>query len=250
MSGKSAITLVDLDDTLFQTLRKCPDDIPFKALEPLGYLQDGTALSYATPRQMALIRWLCETTVFIPVTARSLDALHRVRIPFIRAICAHGGVILDDDGGVDAAWRERMKDASSRYAPHLTAMVDAINAEALRRSNAVYARIISEGDIDLYVVVKDRNADEGALNDTTDSAVPVLPEGWTDHRNGNNVALMPPMLGKQFAVAELLPRLRATWPDLPVIGIGDSITDAPFMALCDFAMTPTGGQLARTFSHG
>ena len=31
-----------------------------------------------------------------------------------------------------------------------------------------------------------------------------------------------------------------------VIGIGDSRTDAPFMGLCDFAMLPTGSQLAGT----
>jgi hypothetical protein len=38
--------------------------------------------------------------------------------------------------------------------------------------------------------------------------------------------------------------LRARFPDSPVIGIGDSRTDAAFMGLCDFAMLPTDSQLA------
>ena len=74
-----------------------------------------------------------------------------------------------------------------------------------------------------------------------------MPANWTLHRNGNNVAFMPPFLGKDRAVASFLPALRDRFPTAPVIGIGDSLTDAPYMALCDFAMTPAGSQLARAF---
>ena len=38
-----AIVLVDLDDTLFQTLRKCPPDVPEDALTALGFGRDGGA---------------------------------------------------------------------------------------------------------------------------------------------------------------------------------------------------------------
>ena len=84
-----AIALVDLDDTLFQTLRKCPPDVPADRLTPLGFARDGSPLSYATPRQMQFLEWLAETTHLVPVTARSLDALRRARIPFRAAVCAH-----------------------------------------------------------------------------------------------------------------------------------------------------------------
>jgi hypothetical protein len=86
--------------------------------------------------------------------------------------------------------------------------------------------------------------DEDALHAVIDAVAGEVPAGWTIHRNGNNAALMPPWLGKAHAVAALLPRLRAAHPDAPVIGIGDSLTDAPYMALCDFAMMPKGSQLA------
>lgn len=96
----------------------------------------------------------------------------------------------------------------------------------------------------LYALAKHADADHDALFAVVDAAVPALPPGWTDHRNGNNVALMPPYLGKRHAVAHILPGLRNRFPDAPVIGIGDSRTDAPFMGLCDFAMMPTRSQLA------
>lgn len=233
-----AIALVDLDDTLFQTIRKCPstDD-----LTPLGFAKDGSALSYATPRQMRFVDWLSETTHLVPVTARSLDALRRVRIPFRAAICAHGGVVLGDDGEPDRIWADRI---ARKAAAHASELDDLVARIAAADDPAIQVRVLTEGDVPLYVLAKHAEQDADALFGVVDAAVPFLPPGWTDHRNGNNVALMPPYLGKAHAVAHILPALRARFPDAPVIGIGDSLTDAPFMALCDYAMLPTGSQLA------
>ena len=242
----AAIALVDLDDTLFQTLRKCPPDVPRDRLTPLGFLRDGSPLSYATPTQMRFLDWLRATTRVVPVTARSIDALGRARIAFDAAVCAHGGVILDDDGQVDRAWQARIGAAAATEASTLDALAAAIAASASRLDPAVNVRVLGEHGIPLYVVAKHADADAAALNRIVDDAVPALPPGWTDHRNGNNIALLPPHLGKEHAVAHLLPGLRARHPDLPVIGVGDSITDAPFMQLCDFMMTPSGSQLANT----
>lgn len=239
-----AIALVDLDDTLFQTLRKCPADVPPERLTALGFAKDGSALSYATPRQMQFLEWLAETTHLVPVTARSLDALRRARLPFRAAVCAHGGVILDEASEIDVEWADTIAARAAPYADVLAGFAEAIAAEARAQGVAINARVLSEGDLPLYTLAKHADADAGALFAVVDAAVPSLPEGWTDHRNGNNVALMPPYLGKAHAVAHILPGLRARFPDAPVIGIGDSRTDAPFMGLCDFAMLPTGSQLA------
>ena len=245
-----AIALVDLDDTLFQTLGKCPPDIARDRLTPLGFTRDGAPLSFATPRQMRFLAWLAETTLLVPVTARSLDALRRVRIPFAAAVCAHGGVILDDLGHVDAAWAREIATEAAVHAAALASHADAIAAEAGRTGTAVTVRVLTEDGVPLYVLAKHADADAAALNRVVDAAVRGLPSGWTDHRNGNNVALMPPYLGKRHAVARLLPGLRAAHPDAPVLGIGDSRTDAPFMALCDYAMMPTGSQLAGEILRG
>lgn len=245
-----AIALVDLDDTLFQTAGKCPPDMPAERLTPLGFTRDGEALSFATPRQMRFLEWLADTTLLVPVTARSLDALRRVHIPFTAAICAHGGVILDDAGAVDHAWAAEISAKAAAHEPALTAFTHAIAAEAERSATPINVRVLTEDGMPLYVLAKHAHADAAALNRVVDAAVPGLPPGWTDHRNGNNIALMPPYLGKQHAVARLLPSLRARYPDAPVLGIGDSRTDAPFMAACDYAMLPTGSQLAGEILRG
>lgn len=239
-----AIALVDLDDTLFQTLRKCPPDVPVERLTPLGFARDGSPLSYATPRQMQFLEWLAETTHLVPVTARSLDALRRARIPFRAAVCAHGGVVLDEDGEVDAGWADTIAGRAGSYAGQLADLAEAIADEARGQGVPINARVLCEGELPLYTLAKHDDADADALFVVVDAAVPSLPPGWTDHRNGNNVALMPPYLGKAHAVAHILPGLRARFPDAPVIGIGDSLTDAPFMGLCDFAMMPPRSQLA------
>lgn len=240
-----AIALVDLDDTLFQTLRKCPPDVPQERLVPLGFARDGSPLSYATPRQVAMIDWLAETAWLVPVTARSRDALMRARIPFTAAIAAHGGVILGEDGRPDAAWHAHVSAKADADSSALHTLRDRIALEAEERRADLRVRVLDEEGVGLYVLAKHQETDEAALHATVDAMLDDVPAGWTVHRNGNNVAIMPPWLGKQHAVAALLPRLRAAHPDAPVIGIGDSVTDAPYMALCDYAMMPQGSQLAR-----
>lgn len=239
-----AIAFVDLDDTLFQTIRKCPPDVPQAALTALGFAKDGAPLSYATPRQMAFIAWLTETTVFVPVTARGLDALRRVQIPFGAAVCAHGGVVLTDTGEVDPVWAAHVAAQAEVHAPTLAALAEAVTRSAATLGTPLSVRLLSEGPIGLYVLVKHPNAIDAELHAAVDAMLGAIPAGWTVHRNGNNVAIMPPYLGKAHAVAHILPGLRARYPDAPTLGIGDSLTDAPYMALCDFAMTPTGSQLA------
>lgn len=233
-----AIVLVDLDDTLFQTLRKCPPDVPEAALTALGFGRDGGALGFATPRQSAFLAWLGEAALVVPVTGRSHDALSRVRIPYGAAICAHGGVILDEEGAVDPDWAARI---AARAAPHKAKLAALAQAA---QGTKVAARILAESGTDLYLLLKDPDGDETLLDPVLERILHMVPADWTIHRNGNNAALMPPFLGKANAVRALLPRLRALHPDAPVIGIGDSLSDAPFMALCDYAMMPSGSQLS------
>lgn len=248
----AAITLVDLDDTLFQTARKCPADVPASDLTPFGWTTAGEAISFATPAQMALIDWLSASTKIVVVTARSGDALSRTRMDFDMAVVAHGGGIVDHHPNgtppprlLAPAWRARMLDQMPDQGT-LDAVLAQVRAEADRLDIRVRARIISEADLPLYVVVKHErvDGDDPELHAACAGPIAALAPGWTSHINGNNVAIMPPGLGKAFAVEWLLPQLKAMHSGLPVIGIGDSFTDAGFMRLSDFAMTPTQSQLA------
>jgi len=233
------IALVDLDDTLFQTRRKCPEDVAEHRLAPLGFARDGSALSFATPRQAGFLDWLADTTELIPVTARSRDALNRARVPHRTAICAHGGLILEE-GVPDPEWSNHITSA----AHHVSDQLRAYGSALATAGEGLAARVLEEEGTPLYLLAKHDAADSAVLHRIVSSACADLPPGWTLHLNDNNAALLPPHLGKQHAVSHLLPRLRARHPYAAVIGIGDSHTDAPFMALCDFAMLPARSQLA------
>jgi hypothetical protein len=239
----AAITLVDIDDTLIQTRRKCP---PGVELTPIGFGSDGNPVSFATPEQVRLIEWLATSTVFFAVTARSIDALIRTRLPFAGAIAAHGGVILA--GGhedLPAERRDWATHMAATLAPHQTKLAELARTIADSAANSglpLRIRIVEEAGPPLYVVAS--HDDEAALHSLCAPIVAGLPPDWTAHVHGRVAALLPPGLGKAHAVAHILPELRAKWPGRPVIGIGDAVTDAGFMALCDFAMTPTGSPLA------
>jgi hypothetical protein len=238
-----AVVLIDLDDTLFQTLRKRPADVPEHALTPAAVDRNGAPLSFSTPRQGKFLQWLSQKAVVVPVTARSREALRRVRINHSMAICAHGGVLLGEDGCLDPKWAAEMAAAAEPVRTTLQKLAEHARIAASEEGSALEPRILTEDGIALYLVLKHPEADEAALSRVSAEVERRTPAGWTVHRNGNNAAFLPPHLGKQHAVARLLPRLRERYPSAPVIGVGDSTTDAPFMALCDWAMTPRESQL-------
>jgi hydroxymethylpyrimidine pyrophosphatase-like HAD family hydrolase len=67
--------------------------------------------------------------------------------------------------------------------------------------------------------------------------------GLEQHTNGNNLSFTPTGISKREACRHLIDSIR-DGSGAPLIGIGDSLTDLPFMGLCDFIMTPSGSQIA------
>ncbi len=64
------------------------------------------------------------------------------------------------------------------------------------------------------------------------------------HRNANNLAILPKTLNKARAVAYVRQILEAEHGEIITFGMGDSTSDARFMASCDYAIIPKGSQLA------
>jgi len=64
------------------------------------------------------------------------------------------------------------------------------------------------------------------------------------HLNDNNLTVVPRCLGKHRAVEYVLNRYTEGQPALS-LGFGDSLSDAPFLAACDFAVMPRKSQLLR-----
>lgn len=231
------LILTDLDDTLFQTLEKCPSDR--RGLKQMSSLIDGSPSGFATPMQQYFLRWIESATV-VPVTARGRDVLARVAIAQAPAIASNGGCILLADGALDLAWHENLAAQAANSAPVLD-VYRLLTAPLCTTRFRHWS--VEENGLDLYVVIKSNARDHEALAELEQELAATLPFGWRCHRNGNNLAYLPPWLSKRHAVHYMIEAVRAETPDRPVIGIGDSISDVGFMDLCDFAMAPTRSQL-------
>jgi hydroxymethylpyrimidine pyrophosphatase-like HAD family hydrolase len=236
----------DLDDTLFQSLEKCDDR---DTLEPAAFLKDGAPISFTTAAQRAFIAFAQDGMTMIPATARNLNAFQRVHLPFTSyAVLDYGGIVLSPDGTVDQVWLARMQDAMHAALHGLQELVVLIDAWGDSSGHGHRARIIEDFATPFYTVVKDpeKNAERLALIER-DVVQPWLDAGARDyfiHRNGNNLAVLPNALNKSHAVAYVTEKLRQEHGDILTFGIGDSKSDARFMAACDYAIVPSRTQLA------
>ncbi|MBI2808440.1 MAG: haloacid dehalogenase [Planctomycetes bacterium] len=237
------VLFLDLDDTIFQTRPKCPGD---DVLHPVAHRRDGTPLSFMTPRQRAFLEmWLRAATV-IPTTARNLDAYSRVDLPFEHlAILDFGGVVLLEDKTLDAAWDAQIRPRARAFAPELRILHAAVERIIARRRLGAYARVIADFDMPLYVVVKHPDGDCALLAVIHDElrASADLSRCFV-HQNDNNLSLVPAFLGKEHAVRHVVHHRLGPEPVL-TIGMGDSLTDAGFLDVCDYSLMPRACQLAR-----
>ena len=237
---------VDLDDTLFQTPKKCLSET---ALEPAAYLKDGAPCSFTTPRQRAFFDFAQSGMTLIPATARNFDAFSRVGLPFSSyAVLDYGGIVLQPGGAQDAAWLALMQADMQIALPGLLDAMRVIDDFQARLGRPARARLIEDFATPFYIVVKDHEARAERLAEIEQEVLlPWLADAGADyfiHRNGNNLALLPKTLNKARAVAYLHAQLEAEHGPIISFGMGDSRSDARFMAACDYAIVPNGSQLA------
>lgn len=227
---------VDLDDTLFNSERKAgADRSRIAALD-----RQGKPLSYQSASQERFLELLWrEGVVLVPTTGRNVSAYRRVSLPLRadHAICSFGGTILGPDGAPEPRWHAMMLGEAEKAREGMEAILAALRYLTGALAQDMRFSIVSDAGIDLYVSVKHNQGDEAALGEVADWLRRDLPDGWHIHLNGNNLAFMPGFLGKAAAVRWFLANLPRS-PAL-TLGVGDSFTDLPFMALCDFAITPT-----------
>jgi len=236
----------DLDDTLFQSLEKCGAR---DGLQPVAFLKDGSPISYTTANQRAFIAFAQDGMTMIPATARNLNAFRRVDLPFASwAVLDYGGIVLQPDGQVDQPWLDHMRGAMQAALPGLQELAGLVDAWAERSGFGARARLIEDFETPFYLVVKDPGKDAARLEPIEREVVrPWIEAGrraYFIHRNGNNLAILPNALNKAHAVAHVTARLREQHGDILTFGIGDSRSDARFMAACDYAIVPARTQLA------
>jgi hypothetical protein len=237
------IIFLDLDDTLFQTRPKCPPGIP---LAPAALRPDGEPLSFMTPLQQHLFDLLGGAATIIPATARNFDAFRRVQLSFHSlAILDFGGVILHPDGTLDPGWDAQVRPLALSIGEELSEICRSLADFSSAQSLCVQPRIIHDFGMGLYIVMKHPAGDVAILEHIRTEALARLDrERFFVHANDNNLSVVPRFLGKEQAVRYVLAHHVGEEPILTV-GVADSLSDAPFLNLCDFVLLPRGSQLAR-----
>lgn len=238
------IVFLDLDDTIFQTLPKCPAG---ETVIPAARARDGSPLSYMTARQKHLLDWLLASATVIPTTARNADAFRRVDLPFQgMAILNFGGVILRQDGKLDPEWDKHIRPQVQARTAELEQLQTSIATFIDEQRLGARARLIVDFGMPLYVVVKHPAGRLDALERIRDELLPGLdlPEFFV-HSNHNNLSIVPRCLGKEKAVCHVLENHFAGEQVLSV-GMGDSLSDIPYLQMCDFSLLPGNSQLARS----
>lgn len=239
------VVFLDLDDTLFQTLPKCP---PGEAVSPAARGRDGKPLSFLTERQRRLFDWLNASATVIPATARNHDAFRRVELPFHSlAILNFGGVILKADGSLDERWDAQVRPQLLAHGDELRRLHQHVEAFLQQHRLTARARLIVDFDLPLYVVIKHPAGDLSELRTIRQQHLQGLDTSrFFLHDNHNNLSIVPRCLGKDKAVRYLLEQHFAGEPVL-TLGLGDSWTDLPFLRQCDFLLMPRQSQLAGCF---
>jgi len=238
---------LDLDDTIFQTQRKCPADTK---ITPAAFLIDGSPISYFTEKQRHLFALLNTKTRLIPTTARNEDAFRRACVEeFDYAIINHGGIILNADGSVHQDWFKQIEAKITPLLPNLKALETLVNQYAEDEAIAYKVRLIADFGLTFYLSVKHKQRDNAALKVLLDEVVnPYLSEHGLEfycHLNDNNLAVLPKFLNKAPAVSYLQKQLEAEHGEYISFGIGDSLTDMAYMQLCDYFVTPKNSQIMR-----
>jgi len=237
---------LDLDDTIFQTGRKC---VSLEQAEPASYNLQGEPSSYFLPKQRRLLKDLSEQWRIIPTTARTQASYARVDldIPCLDgAILNHGATIMGDDGIEDRQWRDKIAASLTCLAPLLAQIKQQIEQYAHVHNLAILVRITTESELDYYVEVRHHKAEYDALQQLLQEYIQPLLADYPDFQvylNSNSLTILPRCVNKYHAVAYRMQALAAEYGEILTMGMGDSLSDMPFMALCDYVMTPKHTQL-------
>jgi hydroxymethylpyrimidine pyrophosphatase-like HAD family hydrolase len=229
----------DLDDTIFQTARKMQggSEQATLASEALN-----GSHSYMSESQSLMMDWLLGSTRFIPVTARSTDALQRCKLSFEDyQVCTNGAVILMPDGTPDMDWFGKMKYEAEAAVGYLSDLLAFVQNETTPGRFRCW--IVEEFGTGFYFCVK---SNEGAniLDEIEDGLGNIAGTQLVRHRNDNNLSYTPAAISKRYAVEYLAQKLLIE-TRVPVFGMGDSLTDLPFMASCDMLVIPKNSQIDR-----
>jgi len=237
---------LDLDDTVFQTARKC---VSIKGALPASYNLSGDVSSYFLPKQHCLLQELSKQWRIIPTTARTLASYARVNLGincYDGAILNHGATILCAAEKEDLLWRSEIESSLRHLSPLLFQIKQNINTYLSTKNMPMQVRITTELNLDYYIEVRHLQKNAIQLQKLlSDYINPLLLEykDFQVYLNNNSLTILPLCVNKSHAVEYKIESLEKQYGEILTMGVGDSLSDLPFMGLCDYIMTPKNTQI-------
>ncbi len=195
---------------------------------------EGEPISFMSASAVAELAELSRTTVFVPVTTRTVAQYSRIRIPGVEApyaVTTNGAVILEE-GRPCPRWRAQVEanlagDASYDEAAKALAPV-------LERP---WVRKVRDAEECFVYAVFEPDEVEAAWYAELAAVAEGL--GWVVSVQGRKAYAIPRGLTKEAALAELARRTGAT----TVLAAGDSLLDRGILGFADRAIRPAHGEL-------
>ncbi|HDV5593878.1 TPA: HAD hydrolase family protein [Vibrio cholerae] len=237
----------DLDDSLFQSAKKC--NVNIESCKLASFKTNGERHGFSTPAQQQFIDLIKQNGTLIPVTARSENVFSRVCMEFDSyKATTHGAIVLAPNGAIDPEWKTYLDENCSIYNEKFQALVDL--ARTLVEESNIEPTIIGVKEdygYPCYFNIKVASKDSSKLEKLLyhfHSYVNSNREfdDFAIHWNDRTFDILPPYTSKAKAVEFIYKKLGITSNDL-VFGLGDSISDLPFMNQCDFLMIPKKSQI-------
>ncbi|WP_322753506.1 sucrose-6-phosphate hydrolase [Frankia sp. Cas3] len=194
---------------------------------------DGQPAAFCTARAAELIARLDAVATLVPVTTRTRAQYARVDLG-VRprfAITTNGGHLLVD-GRPDEDWAAGVR-ARIEAAAGPLAGVRAV-AERLAADGWVRVTRVAD-DLFVYLVAYER----AGVPDLREIAADLAADGWLLSIQGRKVYLVPAVLTKEAALAEVVRRVG----DVGLAAAGDSLLDRGMLAGADVAVRPAHGEL-------
>lgn len=232
------LVATDLDGTVLFSERAMGDNRPPPdRLQPIDIV-DGHIYAYMTDTVVDGWTRLAEDGAVLPATTRSVEQYTRLRLPGPApryAVVCNGGRILAD-GVSDPDWDRRVRAALRGAAP----FAEVEQQCAAWRAEHEFASLRSVEDFFVYFTVTVR--EDWLATFSGDVATWCAERGWRASLQGRKLYLLPEVLDKATAVAEVAARVGAG----RVVAGGDSLLDAGMLGAADAAIRPAHGELAVT----
>jgi hypothetical protein len=187
-----------------------------------------------TERASELMRDLSAIAAVMPVTTRTPEQLHRVKLPgrpHRYAVAANGGVLLVD-GHVDASWSARVRQRLAE-----AASLDEVWAHVGQACHQDWTtKLRNAENLFCYAVIDRARMPADFFAQTTAWSAQ---RGWGTSLQGRKLYWVPKALTKSAAMREVARRIDASI----VLAAGDSLLDIDLLEGADLGIHPRHGEL-------